>query len=489
MMTARSFSLERPILALVVLAYLALGVLYAVLTPPWQVPDEPAHYNYVRYLVEEGRLPVLRMGDYDQAYLSEATSRRFDPALAIDPIRYEFHQPPLYYLLAAPVYLAFGGALVPLRLLSVLLGAGLVVVAYLVGKAVFPHRAWPALGTAALVAFVPQHIAMTAAVENDTLAELILGIVLLGLVRWLGAEGKGSGKRLVVTGVFIGLALLTKVGVYIAVPLALLAVVLKFRGGRPDVRPALGSTLALMLPALILGLPWFIRNAIVYGGLDVMGLGRHAQVVVGQLRTSEWIAQHGWVRLPGVFLATTFHSFWAQFGWMAVPVDSRIYAALGLLCLVVLLGLVLWGIDAWGSKLKLSSPVLLLGFSALLTLGTYLGYNLGFYQAQGRYMFPALIPLGLAWSFGLHKALDPGHAPAIGLAMGLGTVLGGIKWLVFSSSDKWRMMMSGLCAVCLGGRRLLPAWTSSWLFVLPYLFLIGLCAVSPFWFIVPYLAP
>ena len=122
---------------------------------------------------------------------------------------------------------AFGGALLPLRLLSVVLGAALVVVAYLVAKAVYPELAWPALGTAALIAFLPQHIAMTAGVENDTLAELLLAVILLRLVRWLKHDGLGTRKALVITGILIGLALLTKAGVYITVPLALVAVWLK----------------------------------------------------------------------------------------------------------------------------------------------------------------------------------------------------------------------------------------------------------------------
>ena len=43
---------EAAALGLLLLAYLVLGVLFAVRTPPWQAPDEPAHVNYVRQLVE-----------------------------------------------------------------------------------------------------------------------------------------------------------------------------------------------------------------------------------------------------------------------------------------------------------------------------------------------------------------------------------------------------------------------------------------------------
>ncbi len=169
------FARSKNLLAvLIIAAYLVVGILYAVNTPPWQVPDEPAHYNYVKYLAENYRFPVLQMGDYPHDYLEEIKARRFPPEMSIEPLRYEFHQPPLYYVLAAVVYKLFAGRLLPLRLLSVLLGCCLLWVAYHIAKEIFPGDETLALGATAFVAFVPMHIAITAAVNNDTLAELIL---------------------------------------------------------------------------------------------------------------------------------------------------------------------------------------------------------------------------------------------------------------------------------------------------------------------------
>ena len=66
----------RLILALILVVYLVLGILFAANTPAWQAPDEPAHYNYVRYLAENGSFPVLHIGDYPHAYLEQIKSRR-----------------------------------------------------------------------------------------------------------------------------------------------------------------------------------------------------------------------------------------------------------------------------------------------------------------------------------------------------------------------------------------------------------------------------
>src|SRR5574340_1261751 len=88
------------VLGLVLLVYVLLAGLYAVRTPRWQAPDEPAHFNYVRAIAETGTLPVLSPGDYDQKYLEEIKSKRFPADMSVDSIRYEAWQPPLYYIAA-----------------------------------------------------------------------------------------------------------------------------------------------------------------------------------------------------------------------------------------------------------------------------------------------------------------------------------------------------------------------------------------------------
>ena len=103
----------------------------------------------------------------------------FPPELSIDPIRYEFHQPPLYYALAAPIYGLTGGDPFSLRLFSVALGAGIVLLAYAIARRVFPVRPALALGTAAFVAFLPQHLATVAQIGNDVLAELLYAAVVV----------------------------------------------------------------------------------------------------------------------------------------------------------------------------------------------------------------------------------------------------------------------------------------------------------------------
>jgi 4-amino-4-deoxy-L-arabinose transferase-like glycosyltransferase len=481
--------------AAILAAFLCLGTLYAVLTPAWQVPDEPAHYNYVRYLVAHRRLPELQMGDYDQAYLNQITEKRFPPDWSIDSIRYEYHQPPLYYLLLAPVYVLFGGALLPLRLCSVLLAGGSVLTSYYVVKTVLPARSAPALGTAAFVAFIPQHIALSAGVENDALAELILALILLQLTRWLRAQAPVPRRWTWVTGFLIGLGLLTKLSTYVSIPLLIAAAALKHwpprteaRGGRFALRPALRSAVLVLLLAALIGLPWFARNVVVYGGLDWNGLARHEQVVQGQLRTSEWIQLHGWRALPGSFLRTSFRSFWAKFGWMAVPVDWRIYTTVRALSAIAAVGFVFRVLDVHLTLDSTTKSLLMLLCSGLLTLAAYLWYNLGFYQAQGRYLFTALIPLGVAWTLGLEEALRP-HTARWVTALMAAVAAYDLLPILRGGGDKWKLLIHSAATGFAGLPLIVSRRWRWWLLSLPYLSMALLCAVSPFWFIVPHLTP
>ncbi len=420
-------------LLLIVTTYFVLGSLYVWQTPAWQSPDEPAHYNYVRQLAD-GRLPVMAPGDYDEAYRNEVVSSRFAPHYDIAPITYEDWQPPLYYLLQTPIFLLTDGSLTALRFVSLILGAGVVVLAYAIARLLLPEQEWVAWSTAVLVAFIPQHLHLLASANNDALAELLIAATLLLLLKW--TQQPDITRWLWWLGFLLGLGFLTKATVYLMAPV--IGVAILWQGWR-QWGQIVTNGLRVFAPAFLLGMLWWGRNMVVYGGLDILGKSRHDAVVVGQIRTAEWIGEYGLEGTVTRFLQTTFNSFWGQFGWMAVPMPQWVYWLLLGLVVTAVTGLFLapfvWPStqhtpNGWLRRLPISNlQFTTLVLLTLLTVALHVGYNLTFVQHQGRYLFPALIPLALgtavglgAWATVAAKQLHQPHLPYL-LPLGIGTAL------------------------------------------------------------------
>lgn len=539
-------------LGIILLAYLIIATLYAVKVPAWQAPDEPAHYNYVRALATTGQFPVLRMGDYDEDYLNLLTSQGFPPELSTDPLRYEAHQLPLYYIVQAPVFLLSNGSLLALRLVSVLLGAALILLTRGIADMIFPHQAWLSLGSAAFVAFLPMHVAMAAAINNDALAEVAIAASILLAIRYvrlcLFQPQRVGALDALLLGLFLGLALISKVSAYVAIPVVLAALIIgwyetrrRVPGAIQDTEPGgqlqetsstkqpdegmfptrhapdLPQQFALVLaPALMMVLPWYARNARLYGNLDILARRWHDTVVVGQLRAGEFIATRSAGALIERFLVWSHNSFWGVFGWMGVWMDSRLYTVLlsfGLAILVGLIGLAArhWTVRMERIRLAAAEPetgqaaqVLrfqrwalgLLALSAVLTLGVYVSYNLIFVQPQGRYLFPALPAIALAVAAGWREVLRPSTSRWAAFGLLAAAVIAGVWGVLRQDINPWSLsILAGGSIVALLWSLLVPRLAprprqslTDVAFAAPFFGLLALDVLALYAFILPQLA-
>ena len=136
----------------------------------------------------------------------------------------------------------------------------------------------------------------------------------------------------------------------------------------------------------------------------------------------------------GAFVTTTFHSFWAQFGWMAVVAPDRLYLIWGLLMLAAAAGLVL-------SRGRLGEPTwrIVVLTVAAAAIG-YVGYNLAYVQFQGRYLFTALVPLVILLVAGWAACL-PRRAQTWGV------LLVGIVLVALNAFALWRVLVPGFAPV------------------------------------------
>lgn len=377
---ALSWDAARRLLLVVLAAAFALSVLFALRVPFNANPDEAAHRDYVRLLVEE---------------------KGFVRFVAGDPSRFETHQPPLYYLLCVPVYLLFGGNVLALRLVAVPLQLLTVWLAFRAARDLFPERAEIALGTATFVAFLPIQAQLGGAINNDALTTLICAALFWRLGR-LAAVGQGV-KGAALTGALLGAGLLTKSSVLTLAPALVLAHIIAVRARLLTTRTAL-AYLALSLGlALLIASPWLARNARLYG--DPLALSIYTQTgpnfTPAQVRQGSGWTTADYVRNVGVRSFATFWYFLSpnlRFNRFAGPPAPLLIVLT--LALVGLLGTLRWLRGEKGGEPGQRRAVWLFVAGTLCLVPFFARFVLTVFQAQGRYFLPALLPIALVTCLG-----------------------------------------------------------------------------------------
>ena len=431
---------------------LVRGLIYSAVVPPWQAPDEPRHFEYVKLLREKGRL--VGWGDVTPAVEQEiiASMWRFDylryghsdaPPLAPGelPTRFgqiwawpgtehELHQPPLAYLLyLAPLVLTAEQdtalQLYALRLFSVLQGVAVVIIALQIANELFPDNPLLAVAIPTFITFLPVHTFMTSMVNNDHLAEVFVCLLLLILVRGFRRGFSLWGLGAIVLVVVAGLLAKRTALVAVAISLAALPLYL----WRRPVRRALNWRKVILSMAAVFGITALVAAIILYWSQAVAEANR-----IGSWQ--DWLVQF-YLFLPSErfpaslryhlvspqafqiyrhYLWSLFRTFWGSFGWQNIPLDGWGYYALAVVSLAALLGVGLFVIRAcrkvirleWWQQRVLILFALSLVMAGALVIGREIR-NLDLSLARGgpgwpsgRYLFPVIIPIAtffvLGWS-------------------------------------------------------------------------------------------
>lgn len=434
---------------LILALYLLLGAATSLIVPLGEAPDEVDHFLYMQYLAQERQFPILH-------------------AAAADNATMEANQPPLFYLLGAllisPVempetaefplnacysfdpldngrqtfylhtpaeqfpytgtFLAFHLA----RLLSVGMGAITVWLVYRLGRQIAPTHPYIGLLAAALLAFNPQFIFITASVNNDVPTALF-GAAILALSLHTAAHPTQRWLP-VLLGCVVGLGLLTKFALFAFWPLAWLAAVwsVRPRSGRDVVR---SGFLVIILPMLVAGW-WYWRGWQLYG--DPLAWQLHLQTKGAQvLRTTPLTLADF-----GQFVELHFQSYWALFGWLNVQVPAWVYANLAFLTVAAVAGLFVEGKERQIAKQwRTHLPLLLNGLAVVAIYASLFRYiqTINWSGYQGRLAYAAAGPL------------------AVLLAVGLA------RWVRHSSVGKW-LVPVGMAGLAIGSLFfvLLPAY-------------------------------
>ncbi|HYJ00534.1 MAG TPA: DUF2142 domain-containing protein [Thermoleophilaceae bacterium] len=443
-------ALPRPLILLLVTTAL-LGASWALLVPPWQAPDEPAHFGYAQTLAERGEPPQTEgerifSTEHDAAaaaigsdqlagnlfarpewgravyerwralqagFGSDARSNG-DGASPDGGNNSARTNPPLYYAFeAVPYYVGAGtdlfGRLYLMRLWSALLLLVAAAATWALIGELLGRRPGLQLVGAAVVGLQPMAVFVGASVNPDAML-----IAAFAVTMWLGVRVISHGLT-TANGIALcaatAVAVLTKATGYALLPAVALA--LAAGAWRAGVRVRPGSLAAAAPPLLALVLPvggWLLyarlsdRPAVnqidVGGGEGFDHAGPFSYLwqfylpdIPGQLPLPT-----GYPAIPAIDF--WIEGFWGKFGWLEIELPGPLYVVVGVLSAVLIAGA---GVALVRSGLRRHGVVAaFLGLVALALLG---GLHLTEYRLlagqnavfnQGRYLLPLLPLLGLA---------------------------------------------------------------------------------------------
>lgn len=397
---------QKIIISLLVISILN-GLLYAIIVPPWQAPDEPFYFKYTRIVVEEGRLPTPRE-------TSAAGHPPLYPLISILP-----------YFLGAP--LGRKAQLLLIRLMGVIFSAAVALIGFKTVEVIFPDNDFIQLLVPLFIIFNPQYSFIGASINSDTLLVLLFSLLLYQMV--LVVKFSLSWRRVIFLGINIVLGLLTKERFQIAlIPLFLLLLIEVYRKYRPilfifyqeTIRPKFiltGVSLFFLVWRWLLIEPpkiswvkslWLKIYPLVALRIYPPELARSAQPI-------KFLFFHQ--SYGRSFSQRMFEEFWGYFGWLQIPLNNGVYLILKIISLLGLIGLFLGigkslvqilrsnSLTTLRTNRAISTTIILFLFflTIFLTFYAVSWYNITTGGGQGRYLFISIIPIFLFLSLGIER--------------------------------------------------------------------------------------
>jgi len=415
-------------LAALMASYVGLVVAYQGTIPLFEAPDEQSHIHYVAFVSRERRLP-----HYD----------------AQPEVPGEGMQPPLFYVLAAPLFSlidvgdpalladlkqtsswVYGPEDTPAvserarlrpslgseprrfepepsldylrRLRWGTLPFGLLTLAFTAAGAWrFSKTASFTLLCVSIVAFDPQFIFVSSYVSNDAAAAGV-GASAFWLISGALEEERVGRRYYVALGLLIGLGALTKNATLPV--LAVTAVTLGVLDSRSPGKVAFDAVLAAVMAGVLL-VPLAAMNLERFH--DPYGLDALWTSARGLPRPADFGGLGPY--LSRMYFFATFRSYWGVFGWMDVAAPALVYLAFFVLSSAGVIGFALISCVPGASydlrRVRFSRYV---AAAAAVMLALHLWLNLRLIQPQGRHLFAASPHIAALLTLGIAHISDSG---------------------------------------------------------------------------------
>lgn len=368
------------LLVILLLTTFVKGILWSVVIPVFQAPDENRHYLYIHYLAEFLKIPERRellfvpeeykkvvlftemkkaprtglkpsytnttFGPYEGEIRSLSLQERRKGDLQEHLFGIAQNYPPLYYILGAFIYRFFYSfdfleRFYAIRFFFTLLP---VMTVYFIfrGAYEFFQKKREAFVTAFLVSFLPQFSFLSSTLNNDNLLILLITIFFFIALKMLnsGVYTKSGAytKNFLLLGIVAGITFLIKPQALIVIPVGILTLFfILFLKKKILTKKQIFIWLGIILAiSFIISGWWYIWNYYEYG--SIFGPSIYSRKDL-----------HGWkfsspLFLAGFALLYIFSqpvSFLGEFGWGEVPLPDWQYLVFSLLIAVCLLGWIL----------------------------------------------------------------------------------------------------------------------------------------------------
>ncbi len=207
--------------------------------------DVAYHLEYIFYIIKNQRIPLPTEG-------------------------WSMFHPPFFFLLSAG-FLQMGSFFSGdnffpyLKIIPFLCGMGNIAVCYFLLRLVFPDDRARTLGGVVLAGLLPMNIYISAYVGNEPLHAFLIGLSLLACVRILRSPHVGF-RSMILVGVLLGLALLTKVTALAIVPVAIFFLLYKLIMVFPSRPGAVLARLGLFLLTLAGVAGWYYARNVMHFG-------------------------------------------------------------------------------------------------------------------------------------------------------------------------------------------------------------------------------
>lgn len=200
---------QRAILSFLLALALVRGIIYALVVPPWQGPDESPHFERARAALTAAEWNGTSENGPDWYndlvrslfafefwdFLDQGARPAYSPGSSLgDHITlYQeaygglYGSRPAYAVIGWPLFLArhqdITLQLYLVRLNTILMNVGIILLAYLITRTIFPNDIFLVLGVPILILFNPQHTHLLSIVNNGNLTELLTIAALYFMVR------------------------------------------------------------------------------------------------------------------------------------------------------------------------------------------------------------------------------------------------------------------------------------------------------------------